>query len=65
VGFTLDEVKAPTQVMAATGDESVPRGHTEWLVGKIPDAEPVWSPGGHIADHSAAEDRLIGWLADR
>jgi len=51
--------------MAATGDESVPRGHTEWLVGKIPDAEPVWSPGGHIADHSAAEDRLIGWLADR
>ena len=64
-GFTLDEVKAPTRVMAATGDESVPRGHTEWFVAKLPDAELVWSLGGHIADHSAAEERLIGWLADR
>ncbi|MGW6197997.1 alpha/beta fold hydrolase [Kribbella sp. NPDC055110] len=62
-GFTLDEVKVPTRVMAGTEDEGIPRQHTEWLVAGIPDAEPVWSPGGHIADHSAAEERLIGWLA--
>ena len=64
-GFALDQVTAPTRVMAATEDESVPRQHTEWLLAKIPDAEPVWSPGGHIADHSATEERLIGWLARR
>lgn len=62
-GFTLDEVKAPTKVMAGTEDEGIPRQHTEWLVAGIPDAEAVWSPGGHIADHSAVEDRLIAWLA--
>jgi pimeloyl-ACP methyl ester carboxylesterase len=64
-GFRLDEVKAPTQVMAATEDESIPRGHTEWLVARIPDAEPVWSAGGHIADHSATEETLIRWLTGR
>ena len=63
-GFRLDEVKAPTRVMAGTEDEGIPRQHTEWLVAGIPDAEPVWSPGGHIADHSAAEERLIAWLAN-
>jgi pimeloyl-ACP methyl ester carboxylesterase len=64
-GFMLGEVKAPTRIMAATDDESVPRQHTEWLVARIRDAEPVWSPGGHIADHSATEERLIQWLASR
>lgn len=62
-GFTLGEVKAPTKVMAGTEDEGIPRQHTEWLVAGIPDAEPVWSPGGHIANHTAAEERLIAWLA--
>ncbi len=62
-GFTLDEVKAPTRVMAGTEDEGIPRQRTQWLVAGIPDAEPVGSPGGHIANHSAAEERLIAWLA--
>jgi pimeloyl-ACP methyl ester carboxylesterase len=64
-GFTLDQVKAPTLVLAATEDESVPRRHAEWLVARIRDAEPVWSPGGHIADHSKAEERVIRWLVGR
>ncbi|GAB2673631.1 alpha/beta fold hydrolase [Kribbella swartbergensis] len=64
-GFRLDQVKAPTRVMAATEDESVPRRHTEWLVAGIPGAAPVWSPGGHIGDHSATEEGLIRWLVGR
>jgi len=34
----FDCLKAPTRIMAATDDESVPRQHTEWLLAKIPDA---------------------------
>ena len=62
-GFTLDQVKAPTWIMAARDDESVPRQHAEWLAANIPNAELVWLEGGHIADQSEPEERAIGWLA--
>ena len=62
-GFTLDQVKAPTRILAASEDETVPRQHSEWQAANIPDAELVWMEGGHIADHSEPEERAIGWLA--
>jgi len=62
-GFTLDQVKAPTRILAAREDKTVPRQHSEWQAANIPDAELVWMEGGHIADHSEPEERAIGWLA--
>jgi len=61
-GFSLDDVKAPTRVMVARDDTSVPAAHGEWLVRHLPNAELISVDGGHLGPRHEPEMQLIAWL---
>lgn len=70
-GFEADEVHVPTRVAQAEDDDTVPRGHAEWWLRHLPDAELVLLPGGHFgAEPSQARARLdleldlLTWAAE-
>jgi pimeloyl-ACP methyl ester carboxylesterase len=60
-GFDLDQVHAPTRLMQARGDSSVPAAHAEWLVAHLPNAELIWVDGDHFGPRDEPEMDLIGW----
>ena len=49
-GFDVTDIRVPLRVMQGEQDLMVPYAHGTWLVGQIPDVEPVLSPeDGHIS----------------
>lgn len=60
-GFDLGDVRAPTKLMAARDDE-IPRGHADWLVRHLPNAELIWVDGGHFGPRDEPEMELMAWV---
>jgi pimeloyl-ACP methyl ester carboxylesterase len=61
-GLSVDDVQAPTRIMLARDDTSVPAAHGEWLVRHIPDAELIWVDGGHFGPRHEPEMQLLSWV---
>lgn len=61
-GFALEDVRAPTQIMVAREDTSVPAAHGEWLVRRLPAAELITVDGGHLGPRHEPEMRLLAWV---
>jgi len=61
-GFSLQDVRAPTCIMLARDDASVPPAHGEWLVSHLPDAALTWVDGGHFGPRDEPEMRLLAWV---
>lgn len=61
-GFRVDDVVAPTRIMLAREDTSVPAAHGDWLVRHLPDAELVWVDGDHLGPRAGPEMDLIRWV---
>jgi pimeloyl-ACP methyl ester carboxylesterase len=61
-GFRVGDVAAPTRVMLAREDGSVPASHGEWLVQHLPQGELVWVDGGHFGPRLEPEERLLAWV---
>ena len=64
-GFDIADVAAPTRIMIASEDETVPAAHGQWLADHIPGAQTVTVPGGHFGPRDKEEEQLIAWLASR
>jgi len=63
-GFSLDDVKVPTQIMVARDDTSSPPAQGEWVAAHLPDAELVWVDGGHMGPRGEAEFQLLSWVGN-
>jgi pimeloyl-ACP methyl ester carboxylesterase len=63
-GFPIGDVAAPTRVMLARQDGSVPAGHGQWLVQHLPRGELVWVDGGHFGPRLEPEEHLLAWAGD-
>lgn len=61
-GFSLQDVRAPTRIMLARDDDSVPPAHGEWLVNHLPDATLQWVAGGHFGPRDEPEMQLLAWV---
>jgi pimeloyl-ACP methyl ester carboxylesterase len=61
-GFDLGQVHAPTRLMQARGDRSIPAAHADWLVAHLPNAELIWVDGDHFGPRDEPEMDLIGWV---
>jgi pimeloyl-ACP methyl ester carboxylesterase len=61
-GFAIGEVAAPTRVMLARQDSTVPAAHGAWLVHHLPRGELVWVDGGHLGPRLEAEEQLLAWV---
>lgn len=61
-GFVIDDVVAPTKVMLAREDTSVPASHAEWLSQHLPNGEVVWVGGDHFGPRDEEEMNLLGWV---
>ncbi len=64
-GFDVADVAAPTRVMLARDDQSVPAAHGEWLVERLPQGELTWVDGGHFGPRDEHEELLMAWTAGR
>lgn len=62
-GSDLSAVAAPTVIMLARDDESVPASHAEWLMRQLANAELRWVDGDHLGPREEAEEQLFHWLA--
>ncbi len=60
-GFDITRISAPVSIWYGPDDALCPRGHTDWLLSRIPGAEAHVLPGGHLLDVSSLE-RLNRWL---
>lgn len=63
LGFDLDDVAAPTRLLAAREDRQVPPGHVHWFAERLPDASLTWFDGGHLDPHDAEELAALAWAA--
>ena len=61
-GFSIEDVRAPTRVMVACDDTSVPAAHGEWLVRRVGDAQLIRVAGGHLGPRAEPEAELLAWL---
>jgi pimeloyl-ACP methyl ester carboxylesterase len=61
-GFALEDIRAPTRIMLARDDTSVPAAHGEWLLRHVPSAELIWVDGGHFGPRDEPEMRLMAWV---
>jgi pimeloyl-ACP methyl ester carboxylesterase len=61
-GLSVQDVQAPTRIMLARDDTSVPAAHGEWLVHHLPDAELIWVDGGHFGPRDEPEMQLMNWV---
>jgi pimeloyl-ACP methyl ester carboxylesterase len=61
-GFRIRDVAAPTRIMLARQDDSVPAGHGDWLMQHLPQGELVWVDGGHFGPRLKPEEHLLAWL---
>ena len=61
-GLNVGDVAAPTRVMLARQDSSVPAAHGEWLAQHLPRGELVWVDGGHFGPRPEPEEQLLAWV---
>jgi pimeloyl-ACP methyl ester carboxylesterase len=61
-GLSVEDVQAPTRIMLARDDTSVPAAHGEWLIQHLPDAELIWVDGGHFGPRDEPEMQLMNWV---
>jgi pimeloyl-ACP methyl ester carboxylesterase len=61
-GLSVQDVQAPTRIMLARDDTSVPAAHGEWLLQHLPDAELIWVDGGHFGPRDEPEMQLMNWV---
>jgi pimeloyl-ACP methyl ester carboxylesterase len=60
--FRAEDVVAPTRIMLAREDTSVPAAHGAWLVRHLQDAELIWVDGGHFGPRAGPEMELVCWV---
>jgi pimeloyl-ACP methyl ester carboxylesterase len=64
-GFSVDTIRAPVMVWHGRQDRMVPFGHGEWLVGRLPNAEPRLSnEDGHLTLVQDRVPEVHAWLLD-
>jgi pimeloyl-ACP methyl ester carboxylesterase len=64
LGFDPSVVSAPTRLLIARDDTTVPPGHGHWWQAKLPDAHVSWFHGTHMDPApDNAEIHLIEWAA--
>jgi len=61
-GFRVEDVKAPTRIMLARDDTSVPAGHGDWFVRHLPHGELIWVDGDHFGPRALPEMELMSWV---
>ncbi len=61
-GFDLDDVLAPTRVMLARGDPSVPPSHADWLAQHLRNGQVDWVDGDHFGPRDNEEMELMQWV---
>lgn len=61
-GLSVEDIQAPTRIMLAREDTSVPAAHGEWLVNHIPNAELIWVDGAHFGPRHTPEMQLLTWV---
>ena len=61
-GFRVEDVVAPTRIMLARDDTSVPTAHGDWMVRRLPNAELIWVDGEHFGPRDEPEMELIRWV---
>lgn len=61
-GFAIEDVLAPTRVMLAREDTSVPPSHAAWLSQHLTNGEVVWVDGDHFGPRDAQEMELLAWV---
>ena len=60
--FRVEDVVAPTRIMLARDDTSIPAAHGDWLVRHLPNAELIWVDGDHFGPRTGPEMELIRWV---
>jgi pimeloyl-ACP methyl ester carboxylesterase len=60
--FRVEDVVAPTRIMLARDDTSVPAAHGDWLLRHLPDARLLWVDGDHFGPRDGPEMELIRWV---
>lgn len=60
--FRVEDVVAPTRIMLARGDLSVPAAHGDWLLRHLPNAQLIWVDGDHFGPRDEPEMELIRWV---
>ncbi|HEX5916813.1 MAG TPA: alpha/beta hydrolase [Nocardioides sp.] len=61
-GFEVSDVVAPTKVMLARDDTSVPPRHAAWLSQHLTNGEVVWVDGDHFGPRDGDEMDLLTWV---
>jgi pimeloyl-ACP methyl ester carboxylesterase len=61
-GFRVEDAVAPTRIMLAKDDTSVPAAHADWLARHLPNAELIWVDGGHLGPRAGPEMELMRWV---
>lgn len=60
--FRVEDVVAPTRIMLARDDASVPVAHADWLMQHLTNAELIWVDGDHFGPRAGPEMELIAWV---
>jgi pimeloyl-ACP methyl ester carboxylesterase len=60
--FRVEDVVAPTRVMLAREDTSVPAAHGDWLVRHLSNAELILVDGDHFGPRAGPEMELMRWV---
>lgn len=61
-GFVVEDVHAPTIVVAARQDSHFMHHSARWLGARIPGAELRWRDGGHLNPNADSDPGLFHWL---
>ena len=61
-GFDVGDVVAPTRVMLAREDTSVPPAHAAWWSQHLTNGEVVWVDGDHFGPRDREEMELLEWV---
>lgn len=61
-GFTLASIDVPVSIWSGATDTRVPRGHTDWLLAQLPNAQGYEHAGGHDPSDTSFRS-IFGWIA--
>ena len=61
-GFALASIGVPVSIWSGATDTRVPRGHTDWLLAQLPNAQGYEHAGGHDPSDTSYRS-IFGWIA--
>jgi pimeloyl-ACP methyl ester carboxylesterase len=61
-GFDLASIDVPVSIWSGATDTRVPRGHTDWLLAELPNAQGYEHAGGHDPSDTSFRS-IFGWIA--